>query len=192
MDLYSIIFLGGLGVTVALGFLFGFGKVFKFCTGGIVKHLIALWFCFTFGGMIASIPLVSMLIQRGNTFFGGYASILAKLNVASWIYYIILFALVELVRFLIAVLVKKVFEPKDKKTTIGGIRNIINRTLGALCFGAFWLLLVWAILAIVALLTDVAVISTWLESIAGDKAARLIYGLYRYNPIDFSVLFGWN
>ncbi len=190
MDTYSIVFIVGLVVSILLGYLLGFGKTLKFCTGGIIKHIIAIWFCITFGGMIASIPTISNLISNGNEFFGGYAAILAKINIATLIYYVILFIVVELVRLILVLIVKRVFEPKDTKTTIGGIRNIINRALGAVLFGAFWMVLVWAILGAVALLTDVEVVQAWLEQIAGDKAARLIYALYEHNPIDFTVLLG--
>lgn len=190
MDTYSIVFIVGLVVSILVGYLLGFGKTLKFCTGGIIKHIIAIWFCITFGGMIASIPAISDIIARGNEYFGQYAAILARINVASIIFYIILFVVVELVRLILVVLVRKVFEPKDKKTVIGGVRNIINRALGAILFGAFWMVLVWAILAALALLTDVEAINTWLTEIAGDKAARLIYALYEHNPIDFAVIFG--
>ena len=96
----------------------------------------------------------------------------------------------EIVRFIIVVIIKKVFEPKDKKTTVGGIRNIINRVLGAILFGAAWLFLVWFALAIVSMLTDVASVSNWVESVSTSRSARLIYGLYVNNPIDFSVILG--
>lgn len=188
MDTYSIVFIVGLVVSILLGYLLGFGKTLKFCTGGIIKHLIAVWFCITFGGMIASIPLIASLIERGNEYFAQFAAILAKINVATWIYYIILFIVVELVRLILVFIVRKVFEPKDKKSTIGGVRNIINRALGAILFGAFWMVLVWAILAALAVLTDVPAVETWLEQVADDKTARLIYALYKFNPIDFNVL----
>ena len=189
MDTYSIIFIVGLVVSILFGYLLGFGKTLKFCTGGIVKHLIAVWFCITFGGMIASIPLVASWIGRGNAYFAQFAQILAKINVATWIYYVILFIVVELVRLILLFIVRKLFEPKDKKSTIGGVRNIVNRVLGAILFGAFWMVLVWAVLAALAVLTDVPAVGTWLEQVADDKAARLIYALYKHNPIDFNVLF---
>ncbi len=188
MDTYSIVFIVGLVVSILLGYLMGFGKTLKFCTGGIIKHLIAVWFCITFGGMIASIPLIASWIEKGNAYFAQYAAILAKINVATWIYYVVLFIVVELVRLILVLIVRKVFEPKDKKTAIGGVRNIINRALGAILFGAFWMVLVWAVLAALAVLTDVPAVEAWLEQVAGDKAARLIYALYKYNPIDFNVL----
>ncbi len=190
MDVYSIVFLVGLVVTLLLGYLFGFGKTFKFCTGGIIKHIIAIWFCITFGGMIASIPVVANLIEQGNQKLGSYAAILEKINVASWIYYIILFIVIEIVRFIIVIIIKKVFEPKNKKSVIGGVRNIINRVLGAILFGGFWMLIVWFVLAVIAQLTDVAAVQEWLVKITGEKTAALIYGLYKYNPIDFTVIFG--
>lgn len=190
MDTYSIVFIVGLVVSILLGYLLGFGKTLKFCTGGIIKHILAIWFCIAFGGMIASIPAIAELISNGNEYFGGFAAILAKINLASIIYYVILFIVVELVRLIIVALVRKIFEPKDKKSVVGGVRNIINRALGAILFGAFWMVLVWAILAILALLTDVSSVDTWLQQIAGDKASRLIYALYEHNPIDFTVIFG--
>ena len=190
MDTYSIVFVVGLVVSILGGYLLGFGKTLKFCTGGIIKHVIAVWFCITFGGMIASIPFIASLISQGNEYFGEFAAILAKINLASVIFYIILFIVVELVRLILLFIVQKIFEPKDKKTVVGGVRNIINRALGALLFGAFWMILVWAVLAGLALLTDVNAVSTWITEIAGDKAARLIYALYEHNPIDFTVIFG--
>ncbi len=189
MDIYGWIFLGGLAITFLLGFLFGFGKIFKFCTSGVVGWIIGIWFCITFGGAVASIPFVNDLIVRGNAFFGGYAAILEKMNVASWIFYVALFLFILIVKKIIVLLIKRVFEPKNKKSVIGKFRSLINRGVGAVFFAAFWLVVVWALLAAVELFNDVPTVIDWVQTISTSSASKLIWGLYRYNPIDFMVLF---
>ncbi len=190
MDIYSWIFLGGLGATLLLGYIFGFGKILKFCTSGVIGFAISVWVCITFGGMIASIDAVAQLIVRGNEYFGGYAQLLAKINLATIIYYIALFVIVQILRKIIIAVIAAVFEPKDKSTGIGKARNIVNRVLGCVFFGAFWILIVWVALAVINLLSDVDAVGGWLNNIQVSDGAKLIFGIWKINPISFKDLLG--
>ena len=189
MDTYSIIIIAGFAISLLLGFLLGFGKTLSFLTKGIVGIILSIFFCITFGGMIAKIGFVSNLIAKGNAYFGEKAQILAKLNVATWIYYVILFFVAQIIRIIIVKIIKSIFEPKDKKSPIGGVRNIINRVLGLLLFGAFFVLVVYLVMAVLALLTDVQGVSDMLATLQAKKFSFFLK-MYEHNPIDFSVLFG--
>lgn len=189
MDIYSIIIIAGFGVSLLLGLLLGFGRTLSFLTKGIVGIILSILFCIAFGGMIAKIGFVSNLIAKGNTYFGTKAQILAKLNVATWIYYVILFFIAQIIRIIIVRIIRAIFEPKNKESTIGGVRNIINRVLGMLLFGAFFVLVVYLAMAVIALLTDVQGVSDMLTTLQARKFS-LFLKMYERNPIDLSVLFG--
>ena len=187
MDIASIVLIAGFALSLLLGFLLGFGRTLKFLTGGIVGIIISIFLCATFGGMIARIGFISDLIARGNEYFGGFASILARINVATIIYYIILFIIAQIIRVIIVHIIKKIFQPKDKKSPGYGIRNAINRVLGLLLFGAFFVLIAYLAMAVIALLEDVESVNTWLSTMRDNNS--FFYKMYTHNPIDFSVLF---
>ncbi|MBR1624199.1 MAG: hypothetical protein IJ676_00495 [Clostridia bacterium] len=189
MDLYSIIIIVAFALSVVLGFLLGFGRTLSFLTKGIVGVILSIFFCITFGGMIAKIGFVSNLIQKGNDYFGQFAQILAKLNVATWIYYVILFFIAQIIRIIIVRIIKAIFQPKNKESKVYGVRSLINRILGALLFGAFCVLVVYLVMAVLALLTDVEGVHNLLETLGARKFSFFLK-MYEHNPIDLSVLFG--
>lgn len=189
MDIYSIVIIVGFAVSLLLGFLLGFGRTLKFLTGGVVGVIISIFFCVTFGGIIANISFVSELITKGNAYFGEFAAILEKINVATWIYYVVLFVIVQIARIIIVKTIARVFTPKDKSSKLFGVRNMINRVLGLVLFGACFVLLVYLVMAVMALLTDVEAVSSALETMK-ESGKSFFYLMYINNPIDLSALFG--
>lgn len=189
MDIYSIIVIVGFAVSLLLGLLLGFGKTLSFLTKGVVGIVLSIFFCITFGGMIARLGFVSDLIARGNEYFGTKAQILAKLNVATWIYYVILFFIAQIIRIILVRIIRSIFEPKNKESVVGGVRNIVNRVLGMLLFGVFFVLVVYLVMAVLALLTDVQGVSDMLTTLEAKKFSFFLK-MYEHNPIDLSVLFG--
>ena len=189
MDIYSIIIIVGFALSIILGLLMGFGRVLRFITGGIVGIIFSLFICIMFGGIIANIPFISDLIARGNEYFGEIAEILAKINVATIIYYIALFIVVQILRIIVIKTISKIFTP-EKNTKLYGVRNFINRALGLIVLGGAFVLSVYLILAVVALLTDVEGVANFLTSLQNDYKTSICYMLYANNPIDLTVLFG--
>lgn len=189
MDIYSIVIIAGLVLSVLLGFLLGFGRVLRFLTGGIVGIVISIFVCIMFGGIIANFSFVSDLIASGNAYFGEIAAILEKMNVATIIYYIVLFLVVQILRIIIVKTIAKIFQPQ-KGTKGFGVRNAINKTLGVILMGGGWVLLTYFVLAVISLLTDVASIGEFILKMETESPNSIFYLLYTHNPIDLSVLFG--
>ena len=189
MDIYSIVIIAGFAISLLLGFLLGFGRTLKFLTGGVIGFIISIVFCVMFGGIIANISFIAELIEKGNAYFGTFAEVLAKLNVATWIYYVILFIVVQIVRIIIVKTIGRIFAPKDKNSKLYGVRSVINRVLGLVLFGAFFVLLVYLVMAVMALLTDVDAISSVLKSME-ESGKSFFYLMYTHNPIDLGKLFG--
>ena len=189
MDTYSLIIIIGLVASVLLGFLLGFGRVLKLLTGGIVGIICSVLFCITFGGMIASTPFVADLIAKGNETLGQYAEFLAKISVATWIYYVVLFIIAQIVRIILVKCVAKIFTPKDKKSKVYKVRNIINRGLGVIALGGTFILLVYLVLASLALFSDVESVSTLLKTLSEAEKPSMFYLMYQSNPIDFYKIF---
>ncbi|MBO5304719.1 MAG: hypothetical protein J6A99_03475 [Clostridia bacterium] len=189
MDTFSIVIVGGLVVSLLLGILLGFGRVLKFLTGGIVGIIISIFVCIMFGGIIANFSLVSELIASGNEYFGEIAEILAKMNVATIIYYIALFFVVQILRIIVVKIIAKMFQP-ERGTKGYKVRNVINRTLGVILMGGGWILLVYFVLAVMSLLTDVPTIGDFILKMETEMPNSIFYQLYTHNPIDLSVLFG--
>ena len=189
MDIYSIIIIAAFGISVVLGFLFGFGKTLTFLTKGIIGAIISIVVCAMFGGVIANIPFVADLIVKGNEYFGSKAQILATLHVATIVYYIILFFIVTIIRIIIVRIIRSIFESGKGKEGDGfNVMGMINRILGVILFGAFCVLFVYLIMAVLALLTDVESIRTFLET--SEQNGTFFYKMYSHNPIDLTAILG--
>ena len=188
MDIYSLIIIIGLAGSVLLGCLMGFGRVLKLLTGGIVGIICSALFCVMFGGIIANIPFVAELIAKGNEYLGQYAEFLAKISVATWIYYVALFILAQIVRIILVKCVAKAFTPKDKKSKLYGVRNIINRGLGVIVMGGSFVLLVYLVLACVALFSDVEAVSNFITTLSEAEKPSIFYLMYKSNPIDLYAM----
>lgn len=188
MDIYSIIVIATFGVSLLLGFFFGFGKTLKVLTGGIVGIVISAVICFMFGGVIANIPFIADLIVKGNEFFGSKAAILATIHLATILYYIVLFVAVSILRIIIVKAIARIFSPGEKGGRGFDVRNFINRFLGMLLFGAFAILLIYLIMAVLALLTDVESVGTFLAE--SEAKGTFFFKMYSHNPIDLTKILG--
>lgn len=189
MDVYSIVIIVGFVISLALGYILGFGRTLKFITGGIVGVIVSIIVCVTFGGIIANASFVAELIAKGNEFFGSKAAFLAKINLATIIYYIVLFLIVQILRVIVVKSISRVFTPKDKEATGYAARNVINRTLGLLLFGAAFVLLCYLVMAFIKEFEDVEKIAEFIAGLKNGEKKSLFYLMYSHNPIDFSVLF---
>lgn len=188
MDLYSIIIIAAFAVSVILGFILGFGKTLSFLTRGIVGIIISVVICAMFGGVIANIPFIADLIVRGNEYFGTKAEILAKIHLATILYYVVLFVVVSILRIILVKIIKGIFESDKGKEGGPGVMNFINRLLGVVLFGAFCILLIYLVMAVLALLTDVESVRTFLE--ASEEKGTFFFKMYSHNPIDLTAIWG--
>lgn len=124
------IFLGALLLVLGLGALLGFGKVLcMFVMNKIVRTVAAIFFCYTFGGMILSIPFVNkLLLDLASNW--SHIAFLTKLHPEIIIYYIALYFITLLVLWLLSKILKGISE-----TDLLPIK-IINKVFGALLLTA--------------------------------------------------------
>lgn len=188
MDLYSIIVIIAFALSVALGFLMGFGRTLKLITGGIVGIIISFVICAMFGGVIANISVIAEWIAEGNAYFGEKSEILVKIHLATILYYIVLFAVIQVLRIVVVKIIAKIFTPEKKESKLYGARNLINKVLGAFLLGAFCLFVVYLIMAILAVLTGLDKVNTFLLEAA--EKDTFFYKMFTHNPIDLTVIWG--
>lgn len=153
-----------------LGFAVGFGRVLKFFTKGVFGVIISVFFCATFGGMIQGIGPVGQWLDSLNTWLGSAWEFLETIHLATIIYYIILFCVMQVLRILIVKFLVAVFESELL------VIRIVNKILGAVLLVAVVFLLTLLVLACVPLF-------------GGDLSAALdgtfLGILYENNPVQF-------
>jgi len=171
----NLIFLGVLLFTALVGAVFGFGKMLKATTRGIVGIAISITFCVLFGGALLATPAISGLVSRLNDYLYYVWWFLGVINLATVIYFIILFLVFQIARIIIVLIIKKVVEIKRK-----GIK-IVNRILGALYLTVFVFTVFLLALAVLRIFEDYESGRLLFESIYGSW----IHTIFRNNFIVF-------
>lgn len=159
-----------------LGLIAGFGRTLRFFTKGIFGIVISVFVCATFGGMIAGIPAVSEWIASLNAKMGEAWSFLGTIHLATVIYYVVLFFVVQLLRILIVRCIGGVFE-----IDILPMR-ILNKVLGMVLAVAAVLLLVLLVFAIFRSFDGTAFVQDLERNLEGTFLGRL----YEGNPVKFT------
>lgn len=157
-----------------LGLALGFGRVLKFFTKGIFGFELSVFLCVTFGGMIAGIPAVSEWIAGINARLGEAWNFLATIHLATVVYYVVLFFVLQLLRILVVKFVAGVFSADVLPM------RILNRALGAVAAVAAVLLLVLLVFGIVALFDGAA------ADLAKSLEGSFLGTLFAHNPVKFS------
>ena len=169
VTLIAAILLAGLGLVL------GFGRTLKFFTKGIFGFILSVFICASFGGMIAGIPAVAEWIGGLNARLGEAWSFLGTIHLATVIYYIVLFLVVQLVRILVVKLIAGLFSADVLPV------RIINRILGAALMVAAVLLLLLHAFAIVAIFGETQGVIDFVARLDGTFLGTL----YANNPIKF-------
>ena len=119
-----------IGVVVAslgLGSLVGFGKGLKFFTSGIFGFIIGVVICALVGTVFLDVPFVADLLAKLRESWAGI-EFLDKVHMDVIIYYVIMFVAVQLLRIILVLIIKAIFESENI------VIKIVNRTLGAVLF----------------------------------------------------------
>lgn len=125
------IFLGAMLVAVILGSLLGFGKVFSwFVLNKIVRIIVAVFICYTFGGIILGIPLVSRMLTALATNWSD-VEFLTKIHLEIIIYYAALFLIIIILISILSKIIRGISEADYKPI------KVLNKALGAVVFGIF-------------------------------------------------------
>ncbi len=137
-----------LGLVVgglALGSLFGFGGIFKFFTTGVFGIIISVVVCFLIGSAFYGTfePLLDKLQEAIVANDNWFCAFIGKLNIQVILYYVIMFVIVWLLRFIVVKIIKSISQSESK-----GIK-IANRLLGAIFLVAILLLVCFFIFFII-------------------------------------------
>lgn len=169
------IFLGVLLVIAVLGAIMGFGKVFSlFVLNKYVRIFVAIFVCYTFGGMILSIPFVNqMLADLASNW--SHIKFLNLIHLEIIIYYIGLAIITIVLVIIFAKVVKGVSETNVK------VIKILNKLGGVILFGALALILIFLVFQIIAWIggnTDINFRNT-----LSQNANAIVGPLYANNPL---------
>lgn len=169
------IFLGALLIVFILGAIMGFGKVVSmFVLNKIVRIIVAIFVCYTYGAMILGMPAISQLLTdlAANWSHIGF---LTAIHLDLIIYYIALFLITMLVLVIAAKILKGISESKALPV------KILNKVCGAVLFSA---------LALALMLLGFHII-TWIGgetkanfgNLLAEKGNKILLPLFENNPI---------
>lgn len=114
-------------VSLALGTLIGFGRGLKFFTSGIFGFIIGVVVCALVGTVFLDVPFVADLLAKLRGTWEGI-DFLNTVHMDIIIYYVIMFVTVQLLRIILVLIIKAIFESDNI------VIKIVNRTLGAVLF----------------------------------------------------------
>jgi len=170
----NLILIAVLIIIAIAGSTLGFGKSLKFTTSGIAGIIISIVFILFFGMGLLATPAINNLVARGNEFFREVWSFLGVIRLATVLYFIALFAVIQIIRIIIVQIIKRITEI-DKR----GIK-VVNKILGAVYLTVFVFFLFLLILATIAFFEGLVN-----GSLLGSIEGSWIYVLYRNNFIVF-------
>lgn len=130
MQIIDWIAIGVVVVSVLFGLLFGFGKLLKFFTGGIIGIIISIvvtYFCF---GIVSSWgfvrDLLAKLLETMQNADNSFVNFLIKIGIEKIILAIALFLVVQILRFITVRIIKSIVEIDNPAV------KTVNRLFGIL------------------------------------------------------------
>lgn len=163
-------------LLAVVGLFAGFGRTLRFFTKGIFGIIISVFVCATFGGMIAGIPAVNGWIASLNEKLGQAWSFFGTIRLATVLYYVVLFFVVQLLRIIVVKCVAGLFEADVLPV------RILNKVLGAALAVAAVLLLVLLVFAVIGAFDGTSFVQGFEDALNGSFLGRL----YGSNPVKFS------
>ena len=163
-------------LLAVVGLFAGFGRTLRFFTKGIFGIIISVFVCATFGGMIAGIPAVNGWIASLNEKLGQAWSFFGTIRLATVLYYVVLFFVVQLLRIIVVKCVASLFEAEGLPV------RILNKVLGAALAVAAVLLLVLLVFAVIGAFDGTSFVQGFEDALNGSFLGRL----YESNPVKFS------
>lgn len=169
------IFLSALLLVCGLGAILGFGKVLcMFVLNKIVRIILAIFVCYTFGGMILGIPFVNQMLKDLASNWA-HIEFLTKIHLEIVIYYIALFIITMLVVWILSRIIKGISEAKALPI------KIINKVGGAILFGAFALAIMLLVFQIIAWVGGQTAAN--FENTLDINCPAILRPLYEHNPM---------
>ncbi len=122
------IVLAVLAASAVLGMLFGFGKLLKFFTGGIVGFIISIFVVYFFTGIVSGWGFVKELMERLHTVMeeadNGFVDFLMDIGIEKIILYVALFIIAQIIRIIIVNIIKGIVEMNNP------VMKVINKFFG--------------------------------------------------------------
>lgn len=116
--------------AIVLGSLFGFGKLLKFFTGGIVGVIISIVVTYFFIGVVASWGFVqeimAKLVGAMQDANNGFVNFLLKIGLEKILLAILLFVVIQVLRIIIVNIIKSILEINNP------VLKVLNRVGGVL------------------------------------------------------------
>ena len=171
----DFIVLGILVISAILGLLFGFGKLLKFFTGGIIGFCISLvvvYFCL---GVVTSWSFVQALMAKMHSSMesanNGFLNFLLKINIEKVIIAICTFLIVQIIRILIVNIIKSIVEIDNKPM------RVINKSLGMILMLGVAVMLILIVFQVVA----------WVGGPSAENMSNSLKAFnwaFTYNPLN--------
>lgn len=169
------IFLGVLLLVCGLGALLGFGKVLcMFVLNKIVRIIVAIFVCYTFGGMILGIPFVNQLLADLAANWA-HIDFLTKIHPEIIIYYIALFIITMLAVWILSRILKGISEAKALPI------KIINKVGGAILFAVFAFALMLLVFQIISWIGGQSAAN--FQNVLETNCPAILRPLYEHNPM---------
>lgn len=177
MQIVDIIVIVLLALFILIGLICGFGKGLKLFTRGVFGIFISVVACYIVGATVLSIGSVGTAIQGINAKMSGGGSVgrtLATMHVEIAAYYLVFFAVIQLVRLAVSHIVVGIFEADS------GIIKIINAPLGGVFFFGVFVILTLLTFQIIYAIGDpiAATVVTHLS-----KSVLKLDFIYANNPL---------
>ena len=170
------IFLGALLLVCGLGALLGFGKVFCwFVLNKFVRIGLAIFVCYTLGGMILGIPFLNQLIVKDLAANWAHIKFLKVIHLEIIIYYIALFLITLFVIWILSRILRGISESNSKPI------RVMNRIGGAILFAAFAFVVMLFVFQIIAWIGGQSN-DDFLQVLQQDAPA-ILRPLYERNPM---------
>lgn len=173
------IFLGALLVVTAIGALLGFGKVLTaFVLNKIVRIIMAVFVCYTFGGMILGIPFVNQLLAdlAANWAHIGF---LRVIHLEIIIYYVVLFAITMLVIWILSKILRGLSEVQFFPV------RVLNKVGGAILLSALAFALMLLVFQIIHWIGGAT--SDNFLSLLQVNCPAIVRPLYENNPLNVLI-----
>ncbi len=164
-------------LALIVGLARGFGKSLKTFTKGIFGIIISIFVCISFGGMISNIDFVGNFIAQINQSITDASTLLGNLKLGIWVYYIVLFFIIQILRVLVVKVLVDLFE-KDN-----AVMKFINKFLGAAFSPAAVCMFLLLVLAVFKVFEDLSFVQNILAKIDGS----FILKVYQNNPITLTL-----
>jgi len=162
-------------ILAVIGSIIGFGRALKISTNGVAGVIISVVVCFLIGGALLATPAISNLVYRGNNYFNDVWRFLGIIRLGTIIYFIVLFAIVQILRMIIVYIIKSIVEINN--TPI----RVVNKILGAVYVSGTAFLLMLLIFAALSLIDQ----TTFAQSVISSMEGNFLHTLFINNPIVF-------